>query len=89
MAGSTKKPPQISHPTRPATATGRMAPVSTPRMLPRPATSASLRPLTAMTRTVMLPTRLQAGATPLAADPEIFIKFEGVDIENQDFMFDV
>lgn len=89
VAGSTKKPPQISHPTRPATATGRVAPASTPRILPRPATSASLRPPTAMTRAVKLPTRMQSGATPLAADPEIVLKFEGVDVENDDFMFDV
>ena len=42
-----------------------------------------------MTRAVKLPTMMQAGATPLAADPEIVLKFEGVDVENDDFMFDV
>ena len=89
VAASTKKPTQISHPARPATATGRIAPVLTPRILPRPATSASLRPPTAMTRTGRHPTKFQASATPLAADPEFVLEFEGVDVGDEDFMFDV
>lgn len=97
MAGSTKKSPQINPPTRPATATGRMAstsrigPVSIPRMHARPATSVSSRPPIAATRTVKLSTKSQMGATPLAADFEVVLKFEGVgsDVGNDDFMFDV
>jgi hypothetical protein len=96
MAGPTISP-QISLPTRPATATGRMAstsrigPVPTPRMHARTATSVSLRPPIAVTRTVKLSTKSQTGTTPLAADPEIVLEFEGVDsdVGNDDFMFDV
>lgn len=96
-AGSTKKSPQINPSTRPATATGRMAPisrigpVSTPRIYARPATSVSLRPPTAVTRTVRLSTKSQTGTIPLAADPEIVLEFEGVDsdVGSDDFMFDV
>ena len=97
LAGSTKKAPQINSPTRPAIVTGRMAstsrigPVSTLRMHTRPATSVSLRPPTAAARTVRLSTKLQTGTTPLAADPEIVLGFDGVDsdVGNDDFMFDV
>jgi hypothetical protein len=95
MAGPTKKPPQINPPTRPVTATGRVAstlrnaPVSIPHIHARPATSASLRPPTAITRTVKLLTKVQAGAMPLAADPEIVLEFEGVGVGDDDFMFDV
>ena len=94
MAGLTK-PPQINPPTRPATATGRTAstlrnaPVSKPRIHARPATSASLRPPIAVTRTAKLPTKALLGATPLVADPEIVLGYEGVDVGNDDFMFDV
>lgn len=95
MAGLTKKTRQINPPTRPATATGRMAitlrtaPVSIPRIHARPATSASLRPPIAVTRTVKPPTKVQVGATPLVADPEIVLGYEGVEIGIDDFMFDV
>ncbi len=93
--GQTKQSSQINTATRPATATGRMAstsgfgPVPTPRILARPATSASLRPPTAVTRTVRLPTKSQTGTISLAADPEIILEFEGVDVGNDDFIFDV
>jgi len=97
MAGSAKKLLQINLPTRPATATGRMAPtsrigsVSTSRMHARPATSVSLRPPTAVARAVRLSTKSQTDAKPLVADPEIVLEFEGVesDVGNDDFMFDV
>jgi hypothetical protein len=50
-----------------------------------------LRPPTAVTRTVRLSTKSQTGTTPLAADPEIVLEFEGVDsdVGSDDFMFDV
>lgn len=95
MAGLTKKTRQTNPPTRPATATGRMAttlrtaPVSIPRIHARPATSASLRPPIAVTRTMKPPTKVQVGATPLVADPEIVLGYEGVEIGIDDFMFDV
>lgn len=97
MAGSSNKSPQISLPTRPATATGRMAstsligPVSTLRVHARPATSVSLRPPTAIARTVGNFTKSQPGTRPLVADPQIVLEFEGVglDVGNDDFMFDV
>jgi hypothetical protein len=34
-----------------------------------------------MARTVRLSTRLQSDVTPLAADPDIVLKFEGADQE--------
>ncbi len=97
VAGSIRKPPQITPPTRPATATGRMAstsrigPVSTARLQARPATSVSLRPPTVVTRTVRPSTKSQMGTAPLAADPEIVLELEGLDsdVGNDDFMFDV
>jgi len=67
IAGSTRKSPQINPPTRAATATGRLVstthigPVSTSCIHARPAASASLRPPTAVTRTVRLSTKLQNG----------------------------
>jgi hypothetical protein len=42
-----------------------------------------------MTTTARLQTKLQAAATPLAADPEIVLEFEGVDVGNDDFLFNV
>ncbi|KAH9986013.1 hypothetical protein BJV74DRAFT_845937 [Russula compacta] len=93
-AAPSKRTPQIRPPTRPATATGRtgstfsVAPASTQRILARPATSAALRPPTT-TRTSKLPKKLQKGPMPLAADPETVLKFEGVGVWNDDFMFDV
>jgi len=88
-AGPTKK---LTPPTRPATVTGRVASASrtastsTPRILTRPATSASLRP---PKRTVKMPGTLQAGVAPQVADPEIILELDGVDVGNDDFMFDV
>jgi hypothetical protein len=35
------------------------------------------------------PTKVQVGATPLVADPEIVLGYEGVEIGIDDFMFDV
>jgi hypothetical protein len=93
--GLTKKSPQINHPTRPATATGRIAstsrtrPVSATRILARPATSTSLRLPPAVTKTVKVTKKLQTGAMPSAADPEIVFEFGGMDVEYHDFMFDV
>jgi len=36
-----------------------------------------------------LPTKLQMGVTTLVAEPEIVFRFEGVDVRDDDFMFDV
>ena len=96
MAGSTKKSQQITPPTRPATATGRMAStrigsVSTRRIQARPATSVSSRPPATVARTGRSSTKSQTGTTLLASDFEIVLEFEGLDsdVGNDDFMFDV
>jgi hypothetical protein len=36
-----------------------------------------------------VPTKLQTGATPPVAHPEIIFGFEGIEFRGDDFMFDV
>ena len=68
----------------------RSAPASVPRILARPATSASLRLPTGTTRTAKLRAKMQTGVTtPLVADPVIGFQFDDMDIRDDDFMFDV
>jgi len=56
-------------------------------MIPRPATSASFRPIAATG--TLKPTKLRAGATPLIAKPEMVLEFEDAGVGNDNFMFDV
>jgi len=95
-AGPTKKPPPTALPSRPATATGRVTSTSrnasaslTSRMPARPATSASLRRPTVVTRNVTTSAKSQANVTALAIDSDFVVEFDSADVADDDFMFDI
>ncbi|KAI0301019.1 hypothetical protein B0F90DRAFT_373954 [Multifurca ochricompacta] len=93
---SVRKASNQTPPARPATAAGRVFPMSriapalvTSRIPARPATSASMRPATTAMRTIKKATKVQASTTPLAANSEFVLKLGSVDVVDEDFMFNV
>ena len=91
-----KKSSDKAAPTRSATTTGcitstpRMTTVSMTSRLPtRPATSISLRPPTITTKKVTMLAKFRSCSTLLVADSEFVLEFDGPDVADDDFMFDI